>query len=158
MSLLAEQFYGLIISIALYQLTNCLSRKQRIVLAIYAIIFAYVFEQLDHLAFPGATDFHSFNWIPFNFQFGRIFHIREILNTVWIFLALSFLVLSLQPEEKKKTFFIGIALVTLICFTIEWQQQYLQKTYADITDVLVAAITWGTPFLHPLIRQGELKT
>ena len=150
----AEYLWGLITGIAFYFFSQKQKREQRIKLAMYALFFAYLISQLNHPAQLSAEDFNSFNWLPFDSDAKRITRVTEILNIAWIFLALSFFTLSIKQETIKLNGLIGLAIVTSIAFLLEWQQQSLQDTSADITDVLVAMFAWALPYFHPEIRQG----
>jgi len=80
--------------------------------------------------------------------------VTEILNIAWIFLALSFFTLSIKQVMVKRNGVIGLFVVGVIAFSLEWQQQTLQNTSADITDVLIAMFAWALPYFHPEIQRG----
>lgn len=156
-SLHAEYLWGLIAGIAFYFFTQKQKKELRIKLVMYALFFAYLINQLNHPAQLSAEDFNSFNWLPFDSDAKRISRVTEILNIAWIFLALSFFTLSIKQTSIKLNGVIGLAIVTSVAFILEWQQQSLQNTSADITDVLVAMFAWTLPYFHPEIRQGPKR-
>jgi len=150
-SFTAEFFWGLIVGIAFYFFTQNKTLELRTKLVMYALFLAYLISQLNH---PAQITSDGFNWLPFASDSNRINRVTEILNITWIFLALSFFTLSIKQTNVKKNGLIGLVVVGIVSLTLEWQQQTLQNTSADITDVLVAMSAWALPYFHPEIRQG----
>ncbi len=146
-----EFFWGLIAGIALYFITQNKTTELRTRLVIYALILAYIINQLNH---PAQHAINAFNWLPFDSDAKRINRITELLNITWIFLALSFFALSISQQAIKTNGAIGLFLVTIVALSLEWQQQTLQNTSADISDVLIAMFAWSLPYFHPEIRRG----
>jgi len=150
-----EQFIGLILASLLFFALKEQANKTYVVIAVYAIIFSYIISQLN---LPLLLEEHKpkdFNWIPFYFQFNRITQIREILETIWTASAICFLVLSLKPSNPRKTVMIGIVVIPIVSFLIEWQQQKLQLSSPDITNIIIATGVWVLPFFHPSIRKAQ---
>ena len=146
-----EFFWGLISGIGLYFFTQTKTIEMRTKLVMYALLCAYIINQLNH---PSQISVDTFNWLPFDSDAERINRVTEILNISWIFLALSFFALSIKQKEIKKNGMIGLAVVGIVSLMLEWQQLTLQNTSADITDVMVAMFAWALPYFHPEIRRG----
>ncbi|MDX1811841.1 MAG: hypothetical protein R3240_07840, partial [Gammaproteobacteria bacterium] len=153
-----EQVTGLLMAAALFFIFDPIKPKTMLLIAIYAVVISYIIGQLNHPAITAEAKLKTFNWIPFYFQFNRITQIRELLETIWLSLALSFLVISYRPKKFKMALFTGLISIGIISFIIEWQQQSLQRSSPDITDTIVAMGVWVLPFLHPGINKMRLQT
>jgi len=147
-------FWGLILGIGLYFGFKNQTTKIRILLAIGALVSTYLIHQLNYPSHSSIENYTAFNWLPFDSDAKRINRVTEILNIAWTFLALSFLTLSLKQTYIKKNGAIGLGIVIIVAFITEWQQQFLQHTSADITEVLIAVFAWALPYFHPEIRRG----
>jgi len=150
----AEHFWGLIIGIALNFSLQNRTIELRTKLVMYALFLTYLINQLNHPAQLPTDSLNTFNWLPFDSDAKRINRVTEILNITWIFLALSFLTLSIKQKKLKRNGAIGLIVATIVALILEWQQQTLQNSSADITDVLVAMFAWSLPYFHPEIRKG----
>jgi len=156
--LTAELIYGHLAGAALYFFLGTINSETRIYLAIYALVLAYIINQLNYVPIYQTEEIRPFNWMPFNNESKRIFRITEILNITWTFLAISFFILLLHPKNKSSTWVIGCCAIFVLSFTLEWQQQGLKSANADITDVLVSLFAWSVPFFHPIIRQAYIPS
>ncbi len=149
--LMPEFFWGLMLGIALYFATHTKPQELRTKLVIYALIMAYIINQLNH---PTQISISTFNWLPFDSDEKRLNRITELLSIAWVFLALSFFTLSIKQQATKIHGAIGLLIVGAVAFLFEWQQQTLQDASADISDILVAMFAWSLPYFHPEIRRG----
>lgn len=149
-----EQIYGLVTGLFLYFILHTNNKPVNVIFAIYAVLISFVISQLNH---PLLLETHKpkpLNWIPFYFQFNRITHVREILQSLWAMSAICFLVLSYQVQNFKRIAILGLIGIGIGSFAIEWQQQKLQLTSPDITNVIISMGIWVLPFLHPAVRKA----
>lgn len=125
--------------------TNAASR-----MAIVSICIGYVISQLA----PGvdALSYSSeFNWIPFNDQNATLNGISSILENIWPFMAMAYLLhISIQEYQRSMVIIAGGFFVVFLTFSMEWIQQYIPGRTADISAVLVALIGWIIPLSNRL--------
>jgi VanZ family protein len=106
---------------------------------------------------PGAgTAPSNFNWIPFRGHLANnLAGIGDILESLWPFMALSYLALLRRPRSLLASWAAGGLCLFALAFALEWNQQYLAGRYGDITDAVLAWIAWTIPWLHPTLRSGK---
>jgi len=88
----------------------------------------------------------SMNWVPFAPQMGKIAGLIDIVFSIWPFMALACLTLVVKPNGAFFIGLIGLSIVLSLSFYIEWKQQFFSDRYPDITDVLLAGITYATSY------------
>jgi len=156
MELPNEQLTGFLVGAAIFFVLQEKSQEYLLFCAIYALLFAYIINELNY---PGITNNElatTFNWIPFTNESKRIFRLTEFLNITWIFLGLSYFINFFQGSKTVFIFLSGFISISVLCITMEWQQQWLDGANADISDIIVAIIAWSIPFAHPYIRQSKI--
>lgn len=92
---------------------------------------------------PGAADFssRSMNWVPLCGHIGSVHGVANLLETIWVFVALAFLSAPRRPRGRWPLLLQGLAILAAV-FALEWYQRFLPGRYADVTDVLVALAAW----------------
>lgn len=115
-----------------------------------ALLTAYALVQFKPGNFPGT---HPINWIPFQGQIGSLVGMSDIMETLWPFMAIGLALRWLTPWRwRRSVLFAGGLVVILLAFSLEWMQQTIPGRFADITDVLLAALGWTIPWLLTDIR------
>ena len=110
-----------------------------------ALLTSYALAQFQ--AGASATTY-AMNWTPFAGQVGSLVGILDILETLWPFMAVALVARWLTPWRWRLTVLLGGgAIVVVLAFALEWVQQSIPGRFADITDVLLAAIGWLLPWL-----------
>lgn len=120
--------------------TNVASR-----ISVIAICTGYIISQLA----PGTealTQSSEFNWIPFGDQIATLNGISSILENLWPFMAMAYLLhISIQEYQRNIVMIVGGFFVAILSFALEWMQQYIPGRTADISAVIVALIGWLIP-------------
>ena len=152
--ILRQQLLALILAALFYFVISNKYARYKPMLGIYAVIFSFIISQLNHPLLKETQELKELNWIPFYFQFNRINHIREILETFWAIPAISFLIISYKIKNYLIIALSGLVIIFMAGIALEWQQQFLQLTSPDITNVIIAMGIWILPFLHPQVRSA----
>jgi len=108
-------------------------------LGVLALVAFYCHGALQ----PGAAGFSpgSMNWVPLRGHIGSVHGVANLLETIWVFVALAFLSAPRRPRGRWPLLLQGLAILAAV-FALEWYQQFLPGRYADISDVLVAFAAW----------------
>ena len=125
--------------------TNAASR-----MAVIAICLGYIISQLapDSNLFNDTT---IFNWIPFQDQNATLNGISSILENIWPFMAIGYLLhISIQETQRKFVMIVGGLFVALLAFSMEWLQRDIPGRAADISAVIVAIVGWIIPLSNRL--------
>jgi VanZ family protein len=125
--------------------TNAASR-----MAVIAIGLGYIISQLapsTDIVYTSTT----FNWIPFKDQNANLNGISSILENIWPFMAIGYLLhISIQETQRKFVLIVGGLFVALLAFSMEWMQQDIPGRTADISAVIVAIVGWIIPLSNRL--------
>lgn len=118
--------------------TNAASR-----MAVIAICLGYIISQLA----PGTgLASHTFGWIPFHDQNANLNGISSILENIWPFMAIGYLLhISISETQRKFVLIVGGLFVALLAFSMEWLQRDIPGRTADISAVIVAIVGWIIP-------------
>ncbi len=84
---------------------------------------------------------HPFNWMPFAGQQGGLGGLIDLLLGIWPYLGSAFFARLLFPRARAGLW-LGLAVVGVWAFFLEWKQQSIPGRYADVTDVLMALLGW----------------
>jgi VanZ family protein len=117
------------------------------IFAVLSTCAGYVFSQLA----PGSPGIlmqpSEFTWMPFGDQIATLKGITSILENLWPFMTMSYLLcISIQKYHHRIAFIVGSIFIITLSFTMEWIQQYIPGRTADITAVFVAFIGWILPW------------
>ncbi len=145
-----EALLGVVGALLLAYLLARLPPRSQWYCAVALILLAVMIEELRPTAGNAPQ---AFNWIPLREQFNNVLlGLADILATSWPFLALAYLAHRLAPRIHTRTVVsIGLVLFALM-FALEWRQQYIPGRSADITDALIALLSWSAAWLHPRLR------
>ncbi len=143
----SEALAGLSIGLSLFVLV----RKMQLPAAPVALVAITIAFLLNALHFDPYGRTHILSWILLQGQMVKISGLI-IVETIWPFMALSYLTIRLAPTQATRILWIGSPLVALAVFYTEWIQQFLPGRYPDITDVYLSVAGWLTPplLLHVL--------
>jgi VanZ family protein len=125
--------------------------------AVLSTCAGYIFSQLA----PGSPALLSqpteFTWVPFGDQIATLNGINSILENLWPFMTMAYLVcISIQKYQHKIVFILGSIFIIALSFTTEWIQQYIPGRTADITAVIVAFIGWLLPWNINFCKYSKL--
>jgi len=91
----------------------------------------------------------TFNWTLFAGQMRSVAGLSNILELLWVFMALAWFVRIAMPEALPRgTALIGAVLTAVAVFALEWQQQWNGR-YGDITQVMLCVAGWIIPWCVP---------
>lgn len=141
-SLSMEALLGFICALPAWMLLDIRSAKIKSALIILCVLGAYTIEGLQSDA-HALQLLHPMNWTPFYHQMGDVVGLVDLLLSIWPFMALAAAVLMIRQSPSIQLVFLLIALVTLYCYFIERMQLRLAGRYADITDILVASLSFA---------------
>ena len=89
----------------------------------------------------------SFNWIPFAGHMRSIAALENILELLWPFMGIAWLVRWNSPAKRSTLRAVtGAVLVGGAVFALEWQQQWMPGRYGDMTQVLLCVAGWIIPW------------
>ena len=88
-----------------------------------------------------------FNWIPFAGHLRSITALENILELLWPFMAIAWLVRwKMRARPSILHVVAGALLVGGAVFAMEWQQQWMPGRYGDMTQVLLCVAGWIIPW------------
>jgi VanZ family protein len=91
----------------------------------------------------------AFNWTPFAGQMHSVAGLSNILELLWLFMALAwFMRIALPDGGTRRTALTGAVLTAVAVFALEWQQQFRGR-YGDITQVMLCVAGWIIPWCVP---------
>lgn len=89
----------------------------------------------------------DFNWVPFQGQMNDLSGLENILEFLWPAMAMACLLRQALPFHRQDAgAVLGMALLALGMFMLEWLQLSLPGRYGDITQVMLACIGWVIPW------------
>ncbi|QIB64736.1 VanZ family protein [Kineobactrum salinum] len=88
------------------------------------------------------TSLRSMNWVLLRGHIHSVHGLANLLETIWVFVALAFVLSPRRPRGRSFWLLQGLGLL-IVVFALEWYQQYVPGRHADITDVLVALAAWA---------------
>jgi hypothetical protein len=153
----AEAIVGTGMGILCFALLRQLPSRAAILGGIAAILGAVVIDELR--AGAAVTTITDFNWVPFRGHLNStLMGIADTFIGAWPFLALSLLALYFRPQRPRMVLMWGGMGVFAGMFALEWEQQYIVDRYPDITDAVIALLTWWLPWMYEPLRQEVLCT
>lgn len=107
---------------------------------------------------PGQGPNQAFNWSPFYHQLQNLSHAVSMFNPVWAVFALAFCAISTHPKWFIKRELQSAIAIFLLFLLLEAVQLMQPGRYPDITDALIACISWIFVLHfwrnhHPVIEQ-----
>ncbi|WP_194713711.1 VanZ family protein [Noviherbaspirillum soli] len=91
----------------------------------------------------------TFNWTLFAGQMHSVAGLSNILELLWLFMALAWFLRIARPNGgARRTAFAGAVLTAVAVFALEWQQQWHGR-YGDITQVMLCVAGWIIPWCVP---------
>ncbi|HEX8886729.1 MAG TPA: VanZ family protein [Noviherbaspirillum sp.] len=91
----------------------------------------------------------EFNWTPFAGQMRSVAGLSNILELLWLFMALAwFMRIGLPNGGTRRIAIAGAVLTAVAAFALEWQQQFHGR-YGDITQVMLCVAGWIIPWCVP---------
>lgn len=153
-----EAIIGACAALILLPLLSSLSRYSRSLSAGLMVLLAYSIEQLHTGTGPHAATLHAMNWIPFRDQMENLAGLVDIVETLWPFSLLSYLVLLTQARRPRFIAVGGALLVFAFTFVLEWLQIRVPGRFADMTDVCLAVLGWWLPWLIPMSHVALTET
>lgn len=91
----------------------------------------------------------TFNWTLFAGQMRSVAGLSNILELLWLFMALAWFVrIALPSGGTRRTALAGAVLTAVAVFALEWQQQWHGR-YGDITQVMLCVAGWIIPWCVP---------
>ena len=142
-SLSVEALFGLVCAIPVWLLLDVRSAKIKGVLIIGFLLIAYSVEGLSSDSSDKLQLLHPMNWIPFYHQMGDVVGLVDLLLSIWPFMALAAATLMIRQSPPLSLLVFTTLLVALFCYMIERAQLRLVGRFADITDVLVATLSYA---------------
>lgn len=100
----------------------------------------------------------DFNWVPLVGQMMKLSGLEDILQLFWPFFTMAFFVRGMTPLYRRQAVsLLGGVLVGAAMFALEWMQQDLPGRYGDITQVLVAVLGWGVPWMFGYVDYAPVR-
>jgi hypothetical protein len=91
----------------------------------------------------------TFNWTLFAGQMRSVAGLSNILELLWLFMALAwFMRIALPDGGTRRAALMGAVLTAAAVFALEWQQQWHGR-YGDITQVMLCVAGWIIPWCVP---------
>jgi VanZ family protein len=91
----------------------------------------------------------AFNWTLFAGQMRSVAGLSNILELLWLFMALAwFMRIALPNGGTRRMALAGAVLTAVAVFALEWQQQFHGR-YGDITQVALCVAGWIIPWCVP---------
>nr|WP_217344901.1 VanZ family protein [Noviherbaspirillum sp. L7-7A]MBV0879097.1 VanZ family protein [Noviherbaspirillum sp. L7-7A] len=91
----------------------------------------------------------EFNWTLFTGQMRSVAGLSNILELLWLFMALAwFMRIALPNGGTRRIALVGAVLTAVAVFALEWQQQFHGR-YGDITQVMLCVAGWIIPWCVP---------
>lgn len=91
----------------------------------------------------------AFNWTLFAGQMRSVAGLSNILELLWLFMALAwFMRIALPGSGTRRIAVAGAVLTASAVFGLEWQQQFHGR-YGDITQVMLCVAGWIIPWCVP---------
>lgn len=111
---------------------------------------------IELMAIPGVEATPPlFNWVPFRGHLSNdLIGIVDILAGLWPFLALAYLVMTINRHPSRVQLIGGSVVLFAIVFALEWRQQFIPGRLGDITDAVIAASAWLLPWFHPGLHRS----
>lgn len=141
-SLSFEALFGMLTAIILSLIFDFRSPKLKSLVIITFLLASYAVEGLSTYDSGGNFLLHPMNWIPFLHQMGDVVGLVDLVFSIWIFMALAAATLMIKNTPSLMFIVFCSLLVALFSFSIEHYQLRVSGRYADITDVLVAGLTY----------------
>ncbi|MCE2572212.1 VanZ family protein [Motilimonas eburnea] len=91
---------------------------------------------------PASGDIHPFNWSPFFYQLQNLAFASSMFNAVWPVFALAFCAMQGHANWFIKRELICALAIGLLFIALEVLQIGQPGRYPDITDAIIAAISW----------------
>ncbi|MCE2594222.1 VanZ family protein [Motilimonas cestriensis] len=113
------------------------SQRQYSVVA--GIILAWL---LIKALMPSTGEIQAFNWVPFFYQLQNLAFATTMFNVVWPVLALAFCAMQHHADWFVKRELICALAVALFFIALEALQVGQPGRYPDITDAIIASISW----------------
>jgi VanZ family protein len=141
-----EALAGLASGLFLLILARRLPEPVLVVMAASAILSALIIDELRPSSIP-LSSIHPFNWIPFRRHMTNVMGLVSIMEMVWKFVSLSYLMIFVRTYWTfPGTILAGLPLFILV-LVLEWIQQGIPGRFPDITAVMLAIIGWVAPWL-----------
>ncbi|MAD62020.1 VanZ family protein [Haliea sp.] len=108
----------------------------------WALLLSLLAYQIHDALLPGSVDtaLRTVNWIPFRGHINSVHGVVNLLETVWVFIALAWVTYPWSRSRVARALLaFTVAMGTL---GLEWWQQFVPGRYPDLTDALVATGGW----------------
>jgi VanZ family protein len=149
-----EAVLGAGVALGLFWMAREAPREVLLWAGVTALTAGFVLEALA----PGPRALAGgFNWVPFRGQFGSIFALKDVIDAMWPFMAVGYLVLTLYRARSSVYLLAGGGAALLFAFFVEWLQRWVPGRYPDLTDALLAGAGWVLPWLLLRLRLEERK-
>lgn len=95
----------------------------------------------------GNSALRTINWIPFRGHINSVHGVVNLLETLWVFIALAWVTYPWSRNRNLRT--VLACLIAAVTLGLEWWQQFVPGRYPDITDALVATGGWWLATVWP---------
>ena len=95
----------------------------------------------------GNSALRTVNWIPFRGHINSVHGVVNLLETLWVFIALAWATYPWSRSRKLRT--VLVCLIAAMTLGLEWCQQFVPGRYPDVTDALVATGGWWLATVWP---------
>ncbi|MCE0556590.1 VanZ family protein [Motilimonas sp. E26] len=129
------------ISASLILLFACQQQQtsQRQYSVIAGIVLAWL---LIKALMPSTGEIQEFNWVPFFYQLQNLAFATTMFNVVWPVFALAFCAMQRHANWFVKRELICAIAIALLFIALEALQVGQPGRYPDITDAIIATISW----------------
>ena len=143
----AEALLGAGVGLAICRVARYTVPDRLPTLAIFGLMMMLVADgiRVDPTALALGVEF---NWVPFRGHLGNdIISIADLIGGIWPYCALAFLTMLSVGHWGRPPCIIGIVVVTVFSFSLEWSQRFEPGRLGDITDVLIPMVAWTLPWI-----------
>ena len=140
-----EAIYGSALALAACLVLKHLPARRLALLGMVLVVTGFTIS--EQMPGEGGGIGLPFNWVPFAGHMRTLTALEDILEFLWPFMAIGWLVRSAaQGKASRVHILAGAVLVGGGAFWLEWHQQWTPGRYGDMTQVMLCVVGWIIPW------------